>query len=321
MNTKNLSRRNFVRKVAGASAAMVAVPHLLSAKPEEGKRKRNKKLKSADSPLNLKYAPSFGLFKELAGTDPIDYIKFCHDMGFRAVFDNRITGRPVEEQVKIANELDRLGMELGPFVLYADFKTESFVLDKPEIRDMLRAKMLEGMESAKRVNAKTMLVVPGKLNAKLHIDYQTSNVIENLKRCSEIVEPSGIVMVLEPLNSLTNHPGLFLKGIPQSHMICEAVDSPACKIVNDIYHQQITEGNIIPNIDMAWESIAAFHTGDNPGRKEPTSGEINYKNVFKHIYDKGYQGVLCMEHGKSMDGIEGEKRVIEAYRECDDFLG
>jgi hydroxypyruvate isomerase len=102
-------------------------------------------------------------------------------------------------------------------------------------------------------------------------------------------------------------------------MICRSVNSPSVKIVDDIYHQQITEGNLIPNIDKAWSEIASFHLGDNPGRNEPTTGEINYKNIFKHIYQKGYQGVLCMEHGKSKRGKEGEIAVIEAYRACDDF--
>ena len=87
-----------------------------------------------------------------------------------------------------------------------------------------------------------------------------------------------------------------------------------------MYHQQITEGNIIPNIDRAWSEIAAFHIGDNPGRKEPGTGEMNYLNIFKHIHQKGYEGVLCMEHGRSIEGIQGEKALIEAYRKADNFL-
>ena len=86
-----------------------------------------------------------------------------------------------------------------------------------------------------------------------------------------------------------------------------------------MYHQQITEGNLIPNIDRSWSEIAAFHVGDNPGRKEPGTGEINYLNIFQHIHQKGYDGVLCMEHGKSKEGIEGEKALIEAYRAADNF--
>jgi len=127
-----------------------------------------------------------------------------------------------------------------------------------------------------------------------------------------------MVLVLEPLNPY-DHSGLFLTKMPQAYEICRAVNSPCCKIVNDMYHQQITEGNIIPNIDRSWSEIGAFHIGDNPGRREPTTGEINYRNVFAHIHKKGYQGVLCMEHGLSKGGKEGEQALLAAYRWCDDF--
>ncbi|MHC4559886.1 MAG: hydroxypyruvate isomerase family protein, partial [Planctomycetota bacterium] len=222
-------------------------------------------------------------------------------------------------QEKIAREMSRLEMTLGPFVLYADFGKKSFVTRDKEIRQMLIKRMADGVEVAKRVNAKWALVVPGRFDEGLEWDYQTANVIENLKYCAEVCEPSGLVIVIEPLNAWTNHPGLFLTKIPQAYQICRAVGSPSVKIVNDIYHQQITEGNLIPNIDMAWEEIGSFHVGDNPGRKEPTTGEINYKNIFKHLHKKGYKGVLCMEHGRSKPGKEGEMAVIEAYRTCDDF--
>lgn len=318
-NLKDQSRRAFVKKIAGTGAVMMAAPGVAATTLQTAPGKK-KKLKEAEKPFNLKYAPHFGMFRELGGNDPVDYIKFCHDMGFRALFDNGIMNRPVAEQDKIAAELSRLGMDFGPFVLYADFGVTSFVTDDTNIRQMLVNKMKEGVEVAKRLGAKWALVVPGRYDERLHPDFQTAHVIDNLRGCIEILEPAGLIMVLEPLNTLNDHPGLFLTGIPQAYALCRAVNSSSCKMVNDIYHQQITEGNIIPNIDAAWSEIAAFHTGDNPGRKEPTSGEINYKNVFRHIYNKGYQGVLCMEHGQSIGGIEGEKRVIEAYRECDDFL-
>jgi hydroxypyruvate isomerase len=210
-------------------------------------------------------------------------------------------------------------MELGPFVLYADFNVTSFVLNKPEIREMLAGKMKEGIEVAKRTGVKWALVVPGRFDLKLHHDYQTANVVENLRYCCDILEPAGLVMVLEPLNTLQNHPGLFLNGIPQAYEICRAVNRPVCKIIDDMYHQQITEGNIIPNLEAAWDEIAAFHIGDNPGRNEPTTGEINYRNIFKYIYNRNFRGVLGMEHGRSIKGKEGEARVIQAYRECDNF--
>ena len=241
------------------------------------------------------------------------------DQGFSAMFDNGLMRKPKDMQEKIARQMSRLDMTLGPFVLYADFGKKSFVTRDPEIRTMLVNLMKEGVECAKRVNAQWALVVPGRFDEGLEWDYQTANVIENLKYCADVVESSGLVIVLEPLNAWTNHPGLFLTKIPQAYQICRAVNRPSIKIVNDIYHQQITEGNLIPNIDMAWSEIASFHVGDNPGRKEPGTGEINYRNIFKHIHKKGYQGVLCMEHGRSLRGKEGEVALIKAYRACDDF--
>jgi len=309
------SRRNFIKNITATGAAIMAAPVAFGS----AVTKKPKKATDAIAPFKLKYAPSFGMFSEHAGKDIVDNIKFCHDMGFRAMFDNGLIGRPVEDQMKIANEMQRLGMDLGPFVLYADFSVTSFVINKPEVREMLVNKMKEGVELGKRTGFKYALVVPGRYDEKLHRDYQTANVIDNLRYCCDIMEPAGMTMVLEPLNTLTNHPGLFLTGIPQTYSICRAVNNPACKIIDDIYHQQITEGNLIPNIEAAWSEIATFHLGDNPGRNEPTTGEINYKNIFKYIYSRKYEGVLCMEHGKSDNSKEGEARVIQAYRECDSF--
>ena len=82
---------------------------------------------------------------------------------------------------------------------------------------------------------------------------------------------------------------------------------------------QIQEGNLIPNIDVCWDEIAYFQIGDNPGRNEPTTGEINYKNIFKFINDKGYSGILGMEHGNSLEGKAGELAVIKAYKNSTDF--
>ena len=146
-----------------------------------------------------------------------------------------------------------------------------------------------------------------------------AHVVETLKYCAEICEPSGLVMVLEPLNPWQDHPGLFLTKIPQAYLICRAVESPSCKILFDIYHQQITEGNLIPNMEKAWDEIEYFQVGDNPGRREPLTGEINYKNVFRYIHDRGFTGVVGMEHGNSKPGKEGEQAVIDAYAACDGF--
>lgn len=312
MNTN--SRRSFLRGAAAAGAALFAAPALL------GGRSRTALLPDAERPFRLAYAPSIGMFRELCGSDdPVDNLQFIYDKGFRAVFDNGLPGRPAAEQERIASAIQRLGLMMGPWVLHADFSKTSFVLPHREVRDFLTTKMEEGIDIAKRTGFKMALVVPGRYDERLHPDLQRANVIDNLRYCAELTEPEGITLVLEPLNTLRDHPGLWLTEMPQAYQVCKAVDSTAVKIVEDIYHQQITEGNLIPNIEACWDQIAAFHVGDNPGRNEPTTGEINFRNIFSYLHSRDYEGVICMEHGHSVKGPEGAKKVIEAYRECDPF--
>jgi hydroxypyruvate isomerase len=312
------SRRNFIKKAAATSTAIMAAPALFGIKETS----RQNKVSDATTPFKLKYAPTLTMFPQHAGKDPIDNIKFCHDMGFKAMYELRIYERPVDVQEKIINEMSRLGMDLGPFVaLSSSLAPSSFVYNKPEVRDLLVNKLKEMVEVHKRTGIKWGLVSLGDSDVKMHRDFQTANVIDNLRICCDVVEPAGLILVLEPLNTLKDHPGRFLSGMPQAYSICRAVNRPACKIVEDFYHQQITEGNLIPNLEAAWSEIASFHTGDNPGRNEPTTGEINYKNIFKYIYNRKYEGVICMEHGFKDRSKEGEARVIQAYRECDSFEG
>ena len=130
------SRRDFLKKATATGAAILAAPAVFGTVPFSGQQKTQ----DATTPFKLKYAPSLGMFSEHAGKDPIDNIKFCHDMGFRAMFDNGLPGRPVAEQAKIAAELQRLGMDFGPFVLYADFSVTSFVLNKPILKICTKTK-------------------------------------------------------------------------------------------------------------------------------------------------------------------------------------
>ncbi len=198
MKENKTSRRRFLTSAGVAGAAVIAAPALLAGKPSHTLQRTS----DAVVPFRLKYAPSIGSFSTLSGTtDPVDNIRFINDKGFRAVFDNGFSGRTKEEQNKIAAELNRLGMDFGPYVLYADFSVTSFVLNKPEVRDMLSGKMKEAVETAKRTGFKMALVVPGRYDDRLHPDFQRSNVIDNLKYCAEIIEPEGITLVIEPLNT------------------------------------------------------------------------------------------------------------------------
>ena len=269
---------------------------------------------------NLKYAPHLGMFRHHAGNNPIDQLNFMADQGFTAFEDNDMRKRDVSLQEKMAKTMEKRGLNMGVFVAHEIY------WQKPNLASgnlNLRAEFLDFIKKAipvaKRVNAKWMTVVPGHVDLRQNMSYQTAHVVESLKQACSLLEPHGLVMVLEPLN-FRDHPGLFLSESPQAYEICKTVDSPSCKILFDIYHQQIQEGNLIPNINKCWNEIGYFQIGDNPGRKEPTTGEINYRNVFKFIHGKGYDGILGMEHGNYNRGKEGEMDVIKSYQEVDQFI-
>lgn len=315
-----MERRKFIQKNVMASAALgLAGLGTAQAASVSGGDTQKASRKNALNPVDfkLKYAPHLGMFRHSAGEDPLDQLNFMADRGFTAFEDNEIKGRATSLQESMAKVMSERGIAMGVFVAHEIYWSEPNLASGDEaLREKFLKEIKESVEVAKRVNAKWMTVVPGHVDLRLNMAYQTANVVESLKRACEILEPHGLVMVLEPLN-FRNHPGLFLAESPQAFQICKAVDSPSCKILFDIYHQQIQEGNLIPNIEACWEEIAYFQIGDNPGRNEPTTGEINYANVFKYIHSKGYQGILGMEHGNSRPDKAGEESVIEAYQKVD----
>lgn len=305
-----MKRRNFLRNGMAVAAAAVTVNPSLARTNAKGNS-------AAEKTFKLNYAPHNGMFAAHAGKDFIDQIKFMHDQGFRAIEDNGLLRRSVEEQEKIGQQLARLGMTMGVFVVDGgDNWKVSLTTGKQEFKDTFVDTCKKCVEAAKRVNAKWLTVVPGFFERNLPMGIQTANVVDALRRGAEIFEPHGLIMVLEPLSDT---PDLFMRFSDQTYALCKAVDSPSCKILYDVYHMQRNEGNLIPNIDKCWDEIAYFQIGDNPGRKEPTTGEINYKNLFQHVYNKGYRGVWGMEHGNAKPGKEGELALIKAYRECDSF--
>ena len=302
-----MKRRNFIRESVSAAGAFTVAAAGLPAHASS----------PAGATFRLNYAPHDGMFAAHAGKVFTDQIQFMADQGFRAIEDNGLLGRPVAEQEAIGKSLSRLGMTMGVFVVDGgDNWKVSLTSGKQEFKDNFVNTCKKCVDAARRVNARWMTVVPGFFDRKLPLDIQTAHVIDALRRGAEIFEPHGLTMVLEPLSDT---PELFLRHATQTYMICKAVNSPSCKILYDIYHMQRNEGHLIPTIEQCWDEIAYFQIGDNPGRKEPTTGEINYRNIFKYIHEKGYRGVMGMEHGNSREGKEGELAVIKAYRDSDQF--
>jgi len=303
-----MDRRGFL---AGAGAA--AGGAIIGGASGHRARRRSPR----DERLSMRFAPHFGMFRHHAGDDLVAQLEFASDAGFGAWEDNGMQSRPAEDQRRIGDAMERLGIRMGVFVLNpATAWTPALARGVRDDRERFVRECRDAVEVAKRVGATWMTVVPGTRDQRLDLGYQTANAIEALRAGAAALEPHGLVMVLEPLNP-RDHPGMLLAKMSHAYELCRGVDSSACKILDDLYHQQVTEGNLIPNIDRAWDEIAYFQIGDNPGRNEPTTGEINFRNVFAHIREKGFAGILGMEHGLSSSGRAGERALIEAYRSVD----
>lgn len=274
--------------------------------------------------FRMKFAPHDGMFRHSAGRDIVDQIHYAADQGFTAWEDNGLAARPIDEQNRIGEALAAREMDMGVYVagMPDGFWSNQPVMSgaDPTNRDDFLALIAKQADSARRVNAKWTTVVPGFADPRLPMGFQAANIIELLKRASDIYEPLGLVMVLEPLNTRRDHPGVFLTNVAQAFEICTAVDRPECKILFDIYHEQIERGNLIPTIDLARDQTVYYQIADNPGRKEPGTGEVNYHNVLSHIHAKVFDGIIGMEHGNAQPGIAGEAAMVAAYRDIDQSL-
>jgi len=312
-----MDRRSFL--ISGATAAAATSLGQSAQAAEQNKAIPAENRQGDGEPFQLLYAPHFGMFSNHAKSLE-DQLQFAADNGFRAWEDNGMAGKDEATQRKLAAKMQKCGMQMGVFVAHGEFGKPTFASGRKDHRERVLADIDKACTVAGRVNAKWCTVVPGSVDKRKDAGYQFANTVDLLKRCCDKIEQnkSELVMVLEPLNYL-NHPGLYLTKMAQGYAICRAVGSPHCKILDDLYHQQITEGNLIHNINASWSEIAYFQVGDNPGRKEPYTGEINYNNVFRHIHKKGFKGIVGMEHGKSQGGKEGELKLIKAYRDADAF--
>jgi hydroxypyruvate isomerase len=304
-----MNRRTFIASSTSAAALSAAALAHPSVQPSSSETVQS---------MKLKYGPHPGMFGSHGKTIE-DQIAFFAEQGFKGFEDNGMKGRSKEEQEGIARALETHGVKMGIFVAHSiEWSNPTLTTDDKRQQEKFLVEIRESIEVAKRMNTKTMTIVPGVEARNIPHGKQTTTLIETLKRAAAICEPHGVVMVLEPLN-WRDHPGLFVRYSDHAYEIMKGVGSPSCKILFDIYHQQATEGNVIENIHRYWDEIGYFQIGDNPGRREPGTGELNYRNIFKAIHSRGYEGVMGMEHGKSKDGKDGELALIKAYRDADAF--
>jgi hydroxypyruvate isomerase len=290
-----MNRRHFIQSTAALATAACATET------------------SAAHTYNLRYAPRIGFINDL----PVpQQLELYAQHGFNAFEYNGLPNHSMEEAEQFRKKMDELKMDMGVFVVNSGgWKGDALVdtaFHEGFIQDMHKA-----VEYHKVMRNGWSTVTSGLAVSNLSHEQQTKNVIEGLKRAAHIISKTDLVLVLEPLNVLVNHAGYFVVTSEHAAEIIDGVNSPQVKILFDIYHQQISEGNLINNIEKHWDRIAYFQVGDVPGRKEPGTGEINYRNVFKAIHAKGYKGLLGMEHGLSQPGMPGLEKCFNEYQQAD----
>jgi hydroxypyruvate isomerase len=183
----------------------------------------------------------------------------------------------------------------------------------PDQHDATVEEFKQQVEVAKKLGTRQLIGLTG--NARTDIAYQAQMdlVIACLKRLAPIAEANDVEIIMEALNPLVDHKGFFLTRTDQTMTILDAVGSPNVKMLFDIYHQQITEGNVIRNFRDNIDRIGLFHVADNPGRKEPGTGELSYTHIFKAIQDTGFTGYVALEHGKTGSVEYALKAVLACF--------
>jgi len=198
---------------------------------------------------------------------------------------------------ELRRKADALGLGLS-CILGCGRIAPGYMMD-PAQHDAVVDEFRQRVAMAKKLGTKRLIGLTGNARNDISYDEQMDLVIRCVKRIAPIAEDNDVIVIMEALNPLVDHKGFFLTRTDQTMKVLEAVDSPNVKMLFDIYHQQITEGNVIRNIRQHIDRIGHFHVADNPGRKEPGTGELNYANIFKAIHETGFDGYVAIEHGKS----------------------
>jgi len=281
-----MDRKTFLTSCATAAGSLA----LFESAPASAARKKGP---FADAPLRISAPP-----KWFEGKTIDDKLERLAEWGLPAYEWLKPTG----DLDALRATMDRLGLELSCIIGAGAIKPRQMVdpTDHDRVVDQFKAQV----QIAHKLGCKNLIGLTGNERTDVSRDQQTEYVVQCLKRLAPIAEAERVTIVMEALNVLVNHKGFFMTTTDHTMEILDAVDSPNVKMCFDIYHQQITEGNIIRNITNNIERIGHFHVGDNPGRKQPGTGELNYKNIFKAIYDTGYKGYVALECGRTTSADE-----------------
>jgi len=283
-----INRRRFLKQTAGAAAFVASSPMLTRSLPQ-----------SKTNPVRLSVCIDM-ILTEVPFLERMDRIK---KLGYPAFEFWEWKNKDVDAILKKKNEL---GLEIAT-MMGSGWKH----MNSEDARKTFVSDIQASLGAAKRLGVKTLIVTTGFEDKKMPRSEQHANYVAALKAAAPLAEQAQVTLVLEPLNIKVDHPGYYLQTAKEGFEMIDEVGSPALKMLFDIYHHQIMEGNVIADITKNIAKIAHFHVADVPGRHEPGSGEINYANVFRSIAATGYQGFVGLEYKPSRSADETLRDVLK----------
>lgn len=228
-----------------------------------------------------------------AGKDEIYHLEKVKEHGFHGL--EYYAWWQLPDLKRLAKEQERIGVGLSATC------TKFISLVDEACRDAYIAGVKDTIEACRILGVRSIISQTGNELDGVPRETQRRTMVETLKRCAPLLEDAGLVLELEPLNGLVDHRGHFLQRSDESVAVVDQVGSPNVKLVFDVYHQQITEGNVIRNATGYRDRINHYHIAENPGRKQPGTGELNYVNILRAIKETGFDGFVGLECGYTID--------------------
>jgi len=267
----------------------------------------------------LKFAPCLEMMFTKECPDFYGRFKAAKDSGVDCVdfwgWSHKDLNKVKEEATKYGLTISSISVDSADPETSKVFGAKRLLTRDPDAFEAFYKASEESIKTAKFLGVPSLIVTVGNTRSDNITRYeQHANIVLMLRHVAPLFEASGVTLIVEPLNLLCDHMGYFLSSSYEAFEICNEVESPNVKVLYDIYHQQITEGNLIPTIRKYFDLVGHFHVADVPGRHEPGTGEINYRNVFRAIEDLGYDRYVGLEYTPTTDTAETIKKVIELCR-------
>ena len=301
MGNRMMTRRRFLKTTTAAAGGVgVAFGNILSLPSHAAEGHKDK-----SGELRLSACIEM-IFRERAFLERIDLVAKCGLPAFEFWSWRNKDIDAILERKKAT------GLEVSAFCVDPGHR-----LTHPRFKDNFVSSVRGTIPTLHKLGARTMIVTVGNEIPRMPREEQHESIVECLKAAAPLVEEAGITIVVEPLNTLVDHGGYYLWSSREGFEIVREVGSKNVRLLYDIYHQQIMEGNLISNITKNIDLIGHFHVGDVPGRHEPGTGEINYLNVFKAIARTGYRGYIGLEFVPAKSGEEALKHSLELAREAE----